>query len=302
MLLQQDMSGCELILVNDGSTDNTLSILQAYESSPNIVILSQANQGVSVARNVGLSVARGRYVYFLDSDDKLPSGTIAKWSKWLTNAGDLDILIFGYVSLRENKIVRNFAVPNYDKRYFSGEELLKLFLLKKIFVHNSSCLYSKAFLQKNNFQYKAGIKIAEDVEWLIKVFAVAHKVFYFKDICWNYVIRENSAIHINDKYSNDFFESFLLLKNVLTELGQRKIQLLKACNFFIGVSYSINLYRYITSKYYDARIEREFVREKRVLFSPLSYTGMYTYILWLMRFCPISLVLRSRSAFHFLFK
>lgn len=65
MLLRQDMSNCELILVNDGSKDNTLSILQQYEATnENIRVIDQPNQGVSVARNNGMLAARGKYIYF----------------------------------------------------------------------------------------------------------------------------------------------------------------------------------------------------------------------------------------------
>lgn len=72
MLLCQDLSDCELILVDDGSIDSTLQVLQKYESSDsNVRVISQLNQGVSAARNTGMLAARGKYIYFLDSDDTL---------------------------------------------------------------------------------------------------------------------------------------------------------------------------------------------------------------------------------------
>ena len=75
MLIRQNISDCELILVNDGSKDNTLSILQQYEATnENIRVIDQPNQGVSVARNNGMLAARGKYIYFLDSDDMLTEG------------------------------------------------------------------------------------------------------------------------------------------------------------------------------------------------------------------------------------
>ena len=75
MLLRQDLSNCELLLINDGSTDGTLSVLQKYRSIPEVVIINQVNKGVSEARNAGLLVAQGQYIYFLDSDDMLTAGS-----------------------------------------------------------------------------------------------------------------------------------------------------------------------------------------------------------------------------------
>ena len=63
MLLRQDLSNCELLLINDGSTDGTLSVLQKYRSIPEVVIINQVNKGVSEARNAGLLVAQGQYIY-----------------------------------------------------------------------------------------------------------------------------------------------------------------------------------------------------------------------------------------------
>lgn len=69
-ILAQTYEQCELILINDGSSDNSLNICQAFvASNENIRLLSQANSGVSAARNSGLRVAKGEYVMFVDSDD-----------------------------------------------------------------------------------------------------------------------------------------------------------------------------------------------------------------------------------------
>lgn len=71
-LLEQDIprSEYEIICVNDGSTDNSLSILQEYaRNNENVVVVDKHNEGVSVARNVGLDHAKGEYVWIIDSDD-----------------------------------------------------------------------------------------------------------------------------------------------------------------------------------------------------------------------------------------
>jgi glycosyltransferase involved in cell wall biosynthesis len=69
---QQQLESYELILVNDGSTDGSLAVIDEWKARlPHIIVLEQENQGVSVARNTGLAVATGKYLAFPDIDDKL---------------------------------------------------------------------------------------------------------------------------------------------------------------------------------------------------------------------------------------
>ena len=82
----------QLILVDDGSTDDSLSIALSYQKQfpDNIIVLSQENKGVSAARNWGLKHANGRYVNFLDSDDMLSSNTLENVLKYFKN--DINIV------------------------------------------------------------------------------------------------------------------------------------------------------------------------------------------------------------------
>jgi glycosyltransferase involved in cell wall biosynthesis len=73
-ILSQQLIDCELIVVDDGSTDNTLAVLEEYGDQ--IRVIHQANQGVAAARNLGVQSARGEYVWFLDSDDRLLPGAL----------------------------------------------------------------------------------------------------------------------------------------------------------------------------------------------------------------------------------
>ena len=91
----QSMKDIEIICVNDGSTDNSLAVLHAYKRrDKRIIIIDKENEGSGVARNTGLKIARGEYVYFVDGDDWLEQDVLLKTSKKAdeTNA---DIVIFG---------------------------------------------------------------------------------------------------------------------------------------------------------------------------------------------------------------
>ena len=86
----------EVIAVNDGSTDSSIDILREYgEIYPNLIIISQENKGLSKARNNGLAVASGKYVFFMDSDDFLCLDSLASLLSKAVEY-DLDVLRFDY--------------------------------------------------------------------------------------------------------------------------------------------------------------------------------------------------------------
>lgn len=93
-ILQQGIDDMEVICVNDGSTDNSLEILNKMsEKDPRIQVYSQENQGQSVARNTGMKHATGRYLYFMDSDDILKPGCLARCMEYMEKGG-YDFIFF----------------------------------------------------------------------------------------------------------------------------------------------------------------------------------------------------------------
>jgi glycosyltransferase involved in cell wall biosynthesis len=88
-VLGQQPVDCEIIVVNDGSTDNTQAVLEEFGSQ--IRVINQVNQGVAVARNLGVQSAKGEYVWFLDSDDRLLPGALQTIVSAAKNLPGLDV-------------------------------------------------------------------------------------------------------------------------------------------------------------------------------------------------------------------
>lgn len=108
-VLNQSFKGIELILVDDGSTDGSLALCEKFlEKDDKIRLLKQKNSGVSIARNNGLNLAKGKYVYFLDSDDTIGVDFI-KTSYQVAQKGDFDIVVVGEYYC--NRIQDVFVLP-----------------------------------------------------------------------------------------------------------------------------------------------------------------------------------------------
>lgn len=118
-VLYQDYSNFELIIINDGSTDNSLMIISKYaEKDTRIRIISQENSGVSIARNVGIENSTGDYITFLDSDDRYAPGYISRMVA-VSEKYNSDLVICGYLTTPEKKEVN---IGNHTYESLAGLE------------------------------------------------------------------------------------------------------------------------------------------------------------------------------------
>lgn len=165
----QSFKDIEIICVNDGSSDNSLAVLHAYKRrDKRIIIIDKENEGSGVARNTGLKIARGEYVYFVDSDDWLEQDVLLKAYK-KAHDENADIVIFGGYScyVKDNgKFDRKsggYSADKLPKKYldkvFSADDIKK-----DVFKFPSTAwtkLYKRSFLNENNILFQE-IKVGQD--------------------------------------------------------------------------------------------------------------------------------------------
>ena len=122
-LINQTLKDIEIICVNDGSTDNSLSILKEYANKDSrIKIIDKQNEGVSVARNTGIEVATGEYLIFVDSDDYLVENACEKALNTIEH-NNSDICIFGHYDLVDEKLVKSSVNKDIIKAQKQNNQL-----------------------------------------------------------------------------------------------------------------------------------------------------------------------------------
>ena len=212
-LLKQDLtySEYEIICVNDGSTDKSLELLCEYKKRySNIRVIDKQNSGVSSARNTGLDVARGEYVWFIDADDFISCNILKMLSGHLADA-KTEVLQFGTYTLQDE------LSPTEKKLYESGELKPKSFA-NNVFVTRS--IFKKAFLKQNGITFYTELSYSEDKVFVSEVLSRNPVIEKINDVCYYYRYHAGSAISkgdqvdINKKYSmwifaiNRFKESY----------------------------------------------------------------------------------------------
>lgn len=222
-LIHQDYSSYELILVDDGSTDSSPDICDEYVKREyseeirvnSIKVIHQANAGLSAARNVGLKVAKGEYVCFVDSDDYWEENVLGELMEQVERE-NLDVLRFDYqnVKLKHEGIrglesEREYEIfePNKTPRYIDkGTEVVDG--LTYLNTRMGFACYAVMFIIKRSLLVKEleneGIRELEgdclftkgihfeDVEWLPRMMQRAKRVNSVQTIVYNYLVRQGS--------------------------------------------------------------------------------------------------------------
>lgn len=192
-LLAQDISDYEIILVNDGSTDNSGEIAQQYaDTYANVKLISQENKGLSVARNVGIKQANGKYIIFVDSDDYLQPNCLGDLIAQ-AEIDELDVLRFRYQNVDEKGEVfvphQGMLTDYNDYSPLPTDGLT--FLNERMWVQ----CYAVQFLIKTEIAkqelFTPNIYF-EDVDWTPRMLFRAKRVASVDSIVYNYLWREGS--------------------------------------------------------------------------------------------------------------
>ena len=197
-VLAQTFEDFEVILVDDGSRDDTLKIAQDYaRRDPRVHVLAKENGGVAAARNLGLEHARGEWITFVDSDDLLPDHAL---ETLLSGAREnVDLVVCAHETFDETGR-RETVIPETRWMDRSGEAQRRAAALRLIegdCVLNIMCnkLHRRALLEREGIRLKEGVKIAEDALFNLEAVLLGRGIAYVNRVTYSYRIHSASAMH-----------------------------------------------------------------------------------------------------------
>lgn len=218
-LLIQNNKDFEIIFIDDGSKDNSKKVVEEKMSKSSIKykIISKENEGVSIARNIGIKEAVGEFIYFLDADDYVEPSFLDKTVKVLKNK-ELDMLFFHYKTIKEGREI--FSKKKYKNISVvqKGEKLLEDILNYKYDYHMCAFLVKKDIIVKNSITFYNYARYGEDHEFMIKCLSVSKRVMVIEDILFNYFMQENSVMHKFTLNRLDSIESAIRVKDYINRI------------------------------------------------------------------------------------
>ena len=196
-VLNQTYKNYEIILINDGSTDNSLKILKKYESNNKVKIITQKNHGLSYTRNVGILHATGDYVILLDSDDFLEKDLFKVLNLNIKNEDMIKFNYNYYFGNNEKKPIQSVKFKENNGR----EALIKLINEKKVF--EMSCIYAYKKDYIKNFEFEEG-KYHEDLGLIPLMIFEAKTISSIDYIGYNYDQTNQNSITAKNSAQKEY--------------------------------------------------------------------------------------------------
>ena len=214
-IVEQTLRNIEIIVINDGSEDNTLNIVEAFaQQDERIKVINQTNQKQGAARNRGLEIASGDCIIFIDADDWIDKNYLEEMYHALTD-NHADMAVSQMCRYKNGKDYR--ACLDYHKKevYTGMTDIIKVLDLPSKFTASGK-LYTKKAIE--NLQFKEGVYF-EDARFLIRVLPKVSTLVTVPDVCYHYVANDDSTLRkkLSPERKKDRIEGFVDVINFAEE-------------------------------------------------------------------------------------
>jgi glycosyltransferase involved in cell wall biosynthesis len=260
----------EIIVINDGTTDNSLVVVNEFAAKyDNIIVVSQENQGLGAARNKGLSLAKGEYVWFIDSDDWIAKNCLSK-IMYLLNQ-DIDCLTFKYNKYSNSEKNQDFSL--FFPGIKSGMNLTKT---HKVSIPAPFTIIKRSIFLENNLTFCHGI-CYEDSELTPKLYFYAQKCVFLDEVCYYYFRRDGS---IMSSFSLKKASDILFINDALLNFAEKTIK--NQCErfiFYYWIGLNINILLFKLNQLSEDEARQFFAKfvQKRKMFMAMIRSGKLKY-------------------------
>lgn len=230
-VLNQTYDNIEVVIVNDGSTDNSKEICELFaEKNKQIKLINQENSGPSVARNSGIKSSTGKYIQFVDSDDTIEKDMTQKYVDSIND--EVELVICGYRSILIETGNKKIAekIPKHCGIIHINDFLNIFGVYYENWLINSlwNKFYTADVIKKNNIGFDPDIRLGEDLLFTLKYIIRCKRINVIPDVLYNYIALESGSLtrsyrknlFINQKMLFQKVKEFLKENNSYNELNQ----------------------------------------------------------------------------------
>ena len=246
-LINQSLANIEIIIINDGSTDNTETICRQFANCDSrIKVVSQSNQKQGAARNKGIAIARGEYLSFVDADDWI---SIDFCEKMYNAAKSTNAQIACASIVRGNENHQKMLIEYFEQKTFTN--IKEKFIQAKMpeFCFPCNKIFSRKALLEKKLRFREGV-FYEDMIFVPDAISELEKMTTVADATYFYWKNPNSTIYKkNDSSRADKINAVEYLKNICNKLGLSYEKPLKSEYYFLGIKL-LKIYRYRATTYY----------------------------------------------------
>lgn len=280
-VLDQSYPNFELLVVNDGTPDNSVAIIEKFcQQDDRVQLLHKENGGLSDARNFGLPKVKGDFVYFMDSDDWI-APNLLEVAVVAMESQSADVVVFGYHMDTEDAkgVLVGTKIVNHKKALYQKSKASEMVIdrtLLNLYGYAWNKLYRTDFLKQHQLIFDKGISLVEDILFNARVLGVSDRIAVLEDPCYHYIHRIEGVTLIKTYHENSFdliLKRTAAIKQFLSQwyFDEPSQSAVLGESLVLGIRYCVNnLFAY--------KNQLNFGGKRRVIHHMLSHPETTTYV------------------------